>query len=422
MRRLRRLAARGTHTHAVASGAMWIAASLAARVALQAGYFVIVARRLGPDEYGSFASAVAVVWIFSPFVGLGVGSLLVKHLARSTRQFPAMWGAALLRSLLTGAFILVLVAGGTHAMLPDTFPLVLVTVVGVSELLFLRLIDLAAQAFQGAGQMRQMAWLQLVPSLVRLLFAGGLLFGRAPTAEGWAWLYLCATAVSAAIALRSVHRRLGAPLWRATPIFSELREGLQFSASRGAQSVYEESDKAILASLHAPAVVGVYTAAFRVVEASFAPVRAVQFATYGEFFRRGATGMAEVRRYASRLAKPALIYGITVSVLLFAGASLLPRLLGADFASAADVLRWLALVPVLRSLHFPAADALTGGGHQKQRTTIQGIAALLNVGLNLVLIPRYSWAGAVWATLASDAILVGAFWGATLYHARTAGK
>ena len=44
-------------------------------------------------------------------------------------------------------------------------------------------------------------------------------------------------------------------------------------------------------------------------------------------------------------------------------------------------------------------DALTGADRQGVRTVLQLATAALNVGLNLLLIPAYSWRGAAWATL-----------------------
>ena len=49
-----------------------------------------------------------------------------------------------------------------------------------------------------------------------------------------------------------------------------------------------------------------------------------------------------------------------------------------------------------------AGDALAGAGYQNYRLVTRICAALLNFGLNLILIPRFSWLGAAWASLATD--------------------
>jgi len=78
------------------------------------------------------------------------------------------------------------------------------------------------------------------------------------------------------------------------------------------------------------------------------------------------------------------------------------------------VLRWLAPLPLLKTCHYFAADVLTGAGHQALRVSIQVIVAAFNVLINLWLIPRYSWRGAAWSSLASDGLLAVALWSCVL--------
>jgi O-antigen/teichoic acid export membrane protein len=49
---------------------------------------------------------------------------------------------------------------------------------------------------------------------------------------------------------------------------------------------------------------------------------------------------------------------------------------------------------------------------------IQVLAALINVALNLVILPRYSWRGAAWTSLGCDGLLVVMFWFTVLYYRR----
>jgi O-antigen/teichoic acid export membrane protein len=88
-----------------------------------------------------------------------------------------------------------------------------------------------------------------------------------------------------------------------------------------------------------------------------------------------------------------------------------PLVLGADYHESVEALRWLAALPLLRTVQYFGADALTGAGFQGSRTVGQlGIAAL-NILLCLWLLPLYSWRGAAWASLASDGALALTMWG-----------
>jgi len=98
-------------------------------------------------------------------------------------------------------------------------------------------------------------------------------------------------------------------------------------------------------------------------------------------------------------------YGFGATVFLYAVAPILPFVLGRDFESATVALRWLSLLVLIRSIHYFLADSLTGAGLQALRTVIQLVVVVINVLLNVWLIPIYSWVGAAWASIASDGAL-----------------
>ena len=99
-------------------------------------------------------------------------------------------------------------------------------------------------------------------------------------------------------------------------------------------------------------------------------------------------------------------------------APVLPLILGPKYDAVVPALRWLALIPLLRCFHTFLADSLSGAGLQRMRTGIQVVVALLNVGLNIIILPRWSWRGAAWTSLGCDGLLVVVFWLAALYYLR----
>jgi O-antigen/teichoic acid export membrane protein len=101
---------------------------------------------------------------------------------------------------------------------------------------------------------------------------------------------------------------------------------------------------------------------------------------------------------------------------LFAPALLVA--LGPKYEDVVPAVRWLALIPLLRSIHSFLADALSGAGLQRTRTGIQVGVALTNIGLNLIVLPAYSWRGAAWTSLGCDGLLAIAFWTAIRYYTR----
>jgi O-antigen/teichoic acid export membrane protein len=76
------------------------------------------------------------------------------------------------------------------------------------------------------------------------------------------------------------------------------------------------------------------------------------------------------------------------------------------------------VLPILKAIHYFGADALTGAGYQGLRTILLVAVALVNVVLNLWLIPLYSWRGAAVASLLSDGLFGLAIWSALWYLGR----
>jgi O-antigen/teichoic acid export membrane protein len=151
---------------------------------------------------------------------------------------------------------------------------------------------------------------------------------------------------------------------------------------------------------------GIYGAAYRIVDVSFTPVAAVLVAAFPTFFRVGADGISAALRYVKPLIFRALGYAALVAVGLLIGARMVPLILGGEYRLTVEALRWLAVLPVLKAVHSFLADALTGAGYQALRTAISAGAAVFNVLVNLWIIPAYSWRGAAWSSIASDALLV----------------
>jgi O-antigen/teichoic acid export membrane protein len=186
----------------------------------------------------------------------------------------------------------------------------------------------------------------------------------------------------------------------------ELREGFYFSASQTSQTLYNDIDKTMLARLSTLDAAGVYGAAYRLIDVSFVPVSAALWSAYPNFFRAGAKGISSSIAYAKPLMRRAVIYSGAVFALLLLSSGIVPFVLGPEYVATAAALRWLAILPVLKALHYFFSDTLTSAGFQGIRTAVQAAVAVFNVLINLWLIPAYSWRGAAWSSIASDGVLL----------------
>jgi O-antigen/teichoic acid export membrane protein len=404
----------------IARNTLWMLVGQTIRTFLQAAYFILLARTLGASGYGAFVGVTALVAILAPFASMGSGNILIKNVARNAKVFSVYWGNSLALTLVSALLLLVVVMGVSVFVLPSSIPFLLVLTVALTDLLFTRLTDVSAQAYQAFQRLGRTAQIQVLVNLCRLVGVVVLMLVlTGHTSAQWGALYLASTALSAWVAVWLVCRELGRPTVDASKL--ELKEGFYFSISLSAMGIYNDIDKTMLVRLSTLESAGIYGAAYRLIDIAFAPVRSLLFASYARFFQHGETGVRGSLGFAMRFVPLAAGYGLFAGVVLFVMAPIVPWVLGGEYANAVGAIRWLSLIPFFRSVHYFAADTLTGAGHQGLRSAVQVVVAVFNVLANLWVIPAYSWRGAAWSSLASDGLLMVLLWVAVWHLARKAG-
>lgn len=381
------------------------------KVTFQGAYFVVVARALGVDGFGAFAGAVAVVALLAPFGSLGAVNLMIRHIVNDPQSVAHHFSTALLVTLGAGCAMAALLISTAQWIAPESIALWALGAIAIADLLGARIVDLAGGVWIARESMGRTAGYQLELNGLRVF--GALALWASPldfTLETWALVYLGTSVAATASVLARVLCKFGLARPRPRQYFDEWRDGMLFAFSLASQSVYNDVDKAMLARLSTLEATGVYTAAYRVVDLAFVPMRAILGAAYPRFFREGAKGLGPALVVAKQLAVPGVGYCFAASLLLLAGADIVPVVLGPEYEESVAALRALALIPFIRGVHYLAADALTGSAHQGRRSVMQLVVALTNVGLNFVLIPKYGYWGAVVSSLVADGLLALLLW------------
>lgn len=394
----------------LASNTGWSFVAQLGRLFLQLGYFVLIARSLGVDGYGTLAAALAVVFALSPFAGWGAGNLLVMHVARDRSAFPIYWGNVLLTAVTSGTVLTVLVVVIGQWFLPS-LPTTLLLGLAVAEFYFGRLMECGVQAFLAVERMVLSTLLGLLPSALRLAAVLGMLSTNGTaTLHAWTGWYLASAVAAAVLAMIMVTRLLGPPLLRPAMAWKGARLGGYFAIGQSSATIYADIDKTMLARLSTLEATGIYAAAYRAIQMAGLPLRSLLLASYSRFFKHGEEGVRASAAFATLLLPFALAASAIASVFLFALAPLVTLPLGDGFQGSIEAIRWLAPVPVLQAAHYLAADALTGADKQGVRSGVQVGVAAANVAANFWLIPLYGWRGAAWATLLSEGLLVLILW------------
>jgi O-antigen/teichoic acid export membrane protein len=384
-------------------------------MALQAVYFVMIARSLGPGQYGAFVGVTALMAALTPYAVQGVGAVLIKNVSRNRRCLAESLGNAILTVAGLSSALLALVSIASPIILSSKVPLRLVLLVGMSDLILGGLVSLAGYVFQAVEMLGKTARITAMQSGIRAAAAAVVfVWFPHPSALFWAVLYLGTACLGSAYGLMLVFRRLGYPRLAPTLLRPELIEGFKFSVGGSSAAVYNNLDKPLLGRLATLNAAGLYAIAYRVVDLAFQPVGALHASAFASFFQHGSRGIADSARRAKQLLLIGAGYGVVAGLALFFGAPVFSYIFGRQFAGSEDALRWLSPLVFLRASHYCYSNALTGADYQGLRSCIQIAIAVLNVALNVWLIPRYSWRGSAWASLVSDGLLVLSTWTATV--------
>lgn len=392
------------------------------RVPVTAAYIVLATRALGVESFGRLAAVAALVMIAAPFAALGSGTMIVKYGAVEPTSTSRWFGAGLTMSALGAVVLGAVMVPLAPLVVPDGTGVSVVVGLVLAEAVFARAADLASSVFVAREQMHVTAFCQVLVPTLRLAAASLLLLLPAQVdLDSWILALTLSSAAAGAVCLGLAVRAVGRPPLGLAPFRGHWREASLFSVGIGVQAGHNDIDKVMLGRLDGAAGAGVYAAAYRLVDVAWLPVRSLLGAAGPRFFRYAQGGPADLLPFVRGVAGPALLYSSLVAVVLAAGASVLVPLLGGAYADAVPLLRLLAVVVLLRCLHYLPADVLTSLGRQGTRTAIQVGVLLANVGLNLWLIPAHGAWGAAWATLVCESALAVALWIALLRVIRRAG-
>ena len=389
----------------LARNAGWMFLGQGLSVICQVGYFIFLARLLGTTEYGIYVGAVAMVSILSQYSPLGSHSVFLRYVSPDPKNFALYWGNVLVTTVTLGSlFVTLLTWAGPH--IAHSYSWAMLLCVALGDCFCAQLTVAAGRVFQAFEKMSITAGLSFLVNLLRTLLAGLMLWRlHRGTAREWAIAALIVSAIATCTALALVTRLYGKPAFSMRLLRQRLSEGFVFALSYSTTGIYNDIDKAMLGHYGMNAANGIYTMAYRVIDVCTMPIVSIQGAAFPRFFRKGVDGVRSTAEYSVRIVRRTAPLALLSAVTMLLAAPIIPHLLGKGFGESVLAVRWLCLLPLFRSFQLSAGDAVTAAGHQKTRLGGQAAAAAFNFGINLYLIPHYSWRGAAWSSVATDGML-----------------
>ena len=363
-----------------------------------------LARALGPSAYGILGFGVALRSYFILFVRLGIPPLATREIARAPGQAMNLAGQ-FLGMQLTLAFIGFVAYALLVLALPK--PTVFKTVLLIQGIgLFAHGTSLE-WLFLGLQKTWELAARNSAASLLHL--AAVLVFVHNPEDVA-----LAATASVAGLLVGSgwlitaSYRQFGLPrvridleTWK-----THLKPALPIAASTFLIAVYYNLDLVMLGLIRSEAEVGWYTAGYKGFTAALIPAMVIAHSFFPALSVSKDSLIAKRERMRS-YARAMLLVGLPIA----AGASILGRPLLALYAGAEFEPATFAFMLIMVNVGFVYLNMILGHpliAWDKQATYmyVVGSGAVLNVVLNIVLIPPHGINGAAIATVTTEAIVL----------------
>lgn len=366
------------------------------------GASLLYARVLGPHDYGLYAYVVAWVAVLTIPAGLGLPAYLVREGAKAPHSlhFLCRWGDK--RVLISGMVIAVLMACGVF--LPSAAGARWLFVIAAPLPLLNSLGDVRRSLLQARGWIARSQWPVVILGPMTMLAALAIL---------WTWqgalhpVEVMAAMTGAGILpllVNELQRRQVTCKTEAGEVASvRLGAALPFVWLGGLYLLNNRTDLILLGTLNGAHDAGVYSIAARAAElvtflvAASNMVIAPRIASLHQKGQR-----TSLQRLVTAATRRTLALSAPMAIVLIAAARpIITYLYGPDYAEGAAALKILAGAQVLCVAIGPTGMLMNMTGQEKLAAVSAGLAAVVNITLNLALIPAYGIIGASIATALS---------------------
>jgi O-antigen/teichoic acid export membrane protein len=368
---------------------------------------IVLANALGPNGYGRYTTLIAYSALVSVIADLGFNPLYTREAARNRPEIGAYLGTLLVLKVALAAAAMVVLA------------IALRFGAGLQELILPGAVLLAATAY--ANLLRNTfyavgrAEFDAVAIIAEIAIQAGLIIAGARAHAGvtffvWAYVASFAFTILYSLVVIRVFRlgrvRLGFDLNLVRRWFPL---ALPFAFTFFLTNLYFRADVPILQHFRSYAEVGWYQFAYKPFEAlQFVPlaIQAVVYPLLGVYFVSDAS---RLKTAYTRFFKVLILLGWPLTVGTFILAHPIGRLFRLYVQSEAS-LRILAFAIVFLFANSAFYAMLNATNRQHLNAWATGLAAGINIALNLVLIPLYGYLAASVTTVLTEASLCTLGW------------
>lgn len=378
--------------------AIWLMLERVTNLGIALLVTAVVARALGPVDYGRIAVALALFALLMPISNI-TAQCLIRDVVAGPKSANALFTAAELAAGAITSTIVVIVFAVVALTVGVSSSTGVVTIVIVGSAL-LRPLQVVDAWFVIRSRSKRVVLIRIAGVLVAGSVRVALpLLGFGVLAVAWTYLVESVlTSIGTWIAYRRSERnyRWEVDLARMRGLLKELAPLLLASSSA---LIFQRLDQVMLAWLSNLSEAGVFAASSSLAEAPRFPLVAIAVSVTPHLVALKHTDPERYRRDLIDLARFVTLFGYALTIgLILIMAPLAPIVLGPQYADARIVIIILALSTPPACLGAVLLLVTNWDKLYREAVIRNGIAAALSVGLNFVLLPRYGAIGAAITT------------------------
>ena len=367
---------------------------------------VWVARYLGPKQFGLLNFALAFVGLFGAIATLGLQGIIVRDIVKKPEESNVILGTGFFLRVVGGlvAFVLILVVI-SYLRPDDTLAKAIVAILGFTQII--KASEVVKYWFESQVQSKFVVWVENSVFLIIAVAKVVMILLHAPLIA-FVWAAFAEALLVAALLLTVYGQKIESLLsWK--PRFSRaqtlLRDSWPLILSGIAVAVYMQIDKIMLGQMVDDQAVGIYSAAVKISEVWYFIPMTIVASVFPAIIE--AKKQSE-KLYYQRLQKLYdLMTFMAIAVALpmtFLSTWVVELLFGHAFVQAGTVLAihiWAALFVFLG-----VASSKWFLTENRQLLSLQRtlLGAVVNVALNLIVIPEFGVIGAAFTTVISQAL------------------
>lgn len=380
---------------------------LGAQFALKVASFifqVLVIRQLGGEEFGQYSIVTAWVGLFSVIGDLGVNQYLAREIARNPNRIKDLfWNTVLIRLVL--ALVALIVTAVAAYVYGYNTEIIVATIIFTSSYFFQALLAPINSVLTGNERLDLTSILSVITQVLFMVFAGLFL----SLGLNFTWLAVASTLnipIVLVIAYRMVKKHnFPPPKFHITPAtwISLIRLGLPFAFMQLALSFSFRVDTIILSGQVSDLEVGWYNVAYGLIFNILSIVTSFSTAILPTLAREHAIDPDSVKPWYYNSTRIMIFLGLPtaagITVLAF---KLVGFLYQPEIAPAA-----IPLMILIWDIPFSMYQAFCGNLTQSMKLEVDaarifGSLGVLNLALNLILIPPLGILGSSFATVITD--------------------